>query len=294
MSVHDELFPCHRCINIGILNLMPSADREVTEQMYPRRFEGFPLPVRIIWMHPEADKPDFKHTTNRYVVPSQEIYDQIDHLFRTGADVEFVKPEDNRFLECLRESRSFDKGSTSLCWSAAQMYADDTGQEFSDLLIGKDEKDNYIKRSGYFDYEITDMLRSLRGNATGAAWMASSRHFEISADEQLQIARDAGYEAVAISKIRSDIGSVVKGRDLLLFNHIEYPPRRLYDEAQRDIARNPAKAESLRAKFNDFRTAESAADQFGQTVFQAILKQIADWKYGRDQVRIPALQRTYG
>lgn len=261
---------------IGVLNIMPAKDREATEKMFERRFEGFE--VEVLWLHPEAEQSDFIPTKKTYHVPTPEIYQRIDYLFRSGANAEFRKPAKNRFLQCLRDSLSFDKGSTSFCWSAGQIYADATGQSFSSFLSGRDGAGDPIKHSGYFDYKIE---QGLDLDIPSEGYMACSRHFQIHKVHQKKIAEENGFQFIATSKNGPDVAGVVKGKDILLFTHNEYDPDRLYVETERCIekAKTDNEKTGLRAKFESFKTYEDAADEFGQTLFRAILQRVWDDKY---------------
>ena len=222
-----------RALRIGILNIMPQAERYELSLLAP--LGRSVLQIEPVWIRLETHKytsTDQTHLDKLYVTFEEAIsHGKLDGLIVTGAPVEEIPFEQvtywEEILRIFRYAQRNVSSTLGLCWGA--------------LAIGKFlgmEKTMFARKVfGVFETVNLDRGHRVTGDMDDVFWCPQSRHSGIP-DEVLEAQRDSGkIRLLAHSK---DTGYVIfesaDQRFLMHLGHLEYEPSRLVEEYKRDMA----------------------------------------------------------
>ncbi len=244
-----------RALRIGILNIMPQAERYELSLLYP--LGRSVLQIEPIWIRLEThsySSTDQSHLDKLYVTFEEAVSrKKLDGLIVTGAPVEEIPFEQvtywEEILRILRYAQRNVASTLGLCWGA--------------LAIGKFlgmEKVTFPRKVfGVFETVNLDRDHRVTGDLDDVFWCPQSRHSGIP-DSVLEEQRDQG--KIRLLAHAKDTGYVIfessDQRFLMHVGHLEYEPQRLVDEYKRDVAAGradvlPPKNVNLGAPVNTWR-----------------------------------------
>jgi homoserine O-succinyltransferase/O-acetyltransferase len=222
-----------RALRIGILNIMPQAERYELSLLYP--LGRSVLQIEPVWIRLETHayaSTDQSHLDKLYVTFEDAVARRkLDGLIVTGAPVEEIPFEQvtywREILRILRYAQRNVASTLGLCWGALAIAK----------FLGM-EKVNYPRKLfGVFETVNLDRANRITGDLDDVFWCPQSRHSGIP-DKVLEEQRDKGLiHLLAYSK---DAGYVIfesaDQRFLMHLGHLEYEPGRLIDEYRRDMS----------------------------------------------------------
>lgn len=221
-----------RVPRVGIINIMPRAEAYEPYLLRPLRASG--LPVEPIWIRLSS------HTytsSDAERVRGYSTFDALggpaalDGLILTGAPVEELEFEAVRYFDELRSiltrTRRRGVGTLGLCWGGLALA----------YLLGVPKVRFDKKLFGVFERRALDVRHPLTRGVGERFPCAHSRHAGID-DRDLERASAAG--SVRLLAHGEETGyTLFESTDGLWVSHLghpEYPPERLREEWQRDLA----------------------------------------------------------
>jgi homoserine O-succinyltransferase/O-acetyltransferase len=235
-----------RALRIGILNIMPQAERYEFSLLYP--LGRSVLQIEPIWIRLETHKynsTDQLHLDKLYVTFEDAVArNKLDGLIVTGAPVEEIPFEQvtywEEILRILRYAQRNIASTLGLCWGALAI-AKFLGME--KVILPK-------KQFGVFEAVNLDRDHRITGDMDDVFWCQQSRHSGIP-DGVLEAERDKG--KINLLAHSRETGYVIfessDQRFLMHLGHLEYEPSRLIEEYKRDLAAGRADVE-LPKNFN--------------------------------------------
>ena len=222
-----------RALRIGILNVMPQAERYEFSLLYP--LGRSVLQVEPIWIRLETHKynsTDQTHLDKLYVTFEEAVsHNKLDGLIVTGAPVEEIPFEQvtywEEILRILRYAQRNIASTLGLCWGALAIAK----------FLGMEKVIFPAKQFGVFETFNLDRDHRITGDMDDVFWCPQSRHSGIP-DNVLEAERDKGkIKLLAHSK---ETGYVIfessDQRFLMHLGHLEYEPSRLIEEYKRDVS----------------------------------------------------------
>jgi homoserine O-succinyltransferase/O-acetyltransferase len=223
-------------LRVGIINIMPRAETYEAHLLRPLHAAG--LPFEPVWVRLEShvySSSDRDHV-RRYSTFSElssgpQARVQLDGLILTGAPVEELAFEEVRYFRELRSilerARQTGVSTLGLCWGGLALGH----------LMGVSKKSFPKKLFGVFEQRRLDDWHAVTEGFGVSFPCAHSRHSGVD-DAELERARDAGL--VHLLAHGADTGYTLfesfDGLYLAHLGHPEYPPERLGQEWQRDVA----------------------------------------------------------
>jgi homoserine O-succinyltransferase/O-acetyltransferase len=221
-----------RALRIGILNIMPQAERYEFSLLYP--LGRSVLQIEPIWLRLETHvytSTDQSHLDKLYVPFEDAVsHDKLDGLIVTGAPVEEIPFDQVTYWEeiqrILRYARRNVASTLGLCWGALAIAK----------FLGMEKAVFPKKQFGVFETVNLDRDNRITGDMDDVFWCPQSRHSGIP-DKVLEEERDKGkIKLLAHSK---ETGYVIfessDQRFLMHLGHLEYEPSRLIEEYNRDM-----------------------------------------------------------
>jgi homoserine O-succinyltransferase len=222
-----------RALRIGILNIMPQAERYEFSLLYP--LGRSVLQIEPIWIRLETHtytSTDQSHLGKLYVPFEDAVsHNKLDGLIVTGAPVEEIPFEQVTYWEeiqrILRYAQRNVASTLGLCWGALAIAK----------YLGM-EKELYPKKLfGVFETVNLDRDHRITGDLDDVFWCPQSRHSGVP-DSVLEAERDKG--KISLLAHSKDAGYVVfessDQRFLMHLGHLEYEPSRLIEEYNRDLS----------------------------------------------------------
>jgi homoserine O-succinyltransferase len=222
-----------RALRIGVLNIMPQAERYELSLLAP--LGRSVLQIEPIWIRLETHKytsTDQSHLDKLYVTFEEAVsHQKLDGLIVTGAPVEEIPFEQvtywEEILRILRYAHRNAASTLGLCWGALAIAK----------FLGMEKEIFPKKLFGVFETVNLDRSHRVTGDMDDVFWCPQSRHSGIP-DAVLEEQRDKGkIRLLAYSK---DAGYVIfesaDQRFLMHLGHLEYEPSRLVEEYKRDLA----------------------------------------------------------
>jgi homoserine O-succinyltransferase len=222
-----------RALRIGVLNIMPHAERYELSLLAP--LGRSVLQIEPIWIRLETHKytsTDQSHLDKLYVTFEEAVsHRKLDGLIVTGAPVEEIPFEQvtywEEILRILRYAQRNAASTLGLCWGALAIAK----------FLGMEKEIFPKKLFGVFETVNLDRSHRVTGDMDDVFWCPQSRHSGIP-DAVLEEKRDKGeIRLLAYSK---DAGYVIfesaDQRFLMHLGHLEYEPSRLVEEYKRDLA----------------------------------------------------------
>jgi homoserine O-succinyltransferase/O-acetyltransferase len=222
-----------RALRIGVLNIMPQAERYELSLLAP--LGRSVLQIEPIWIRLETHKytsTDQTHLDKLYVTFEEAVsHQKLDGLIVTGAPVEEIPFEQvtywEEILRILRYAQRNAASTLGLCWGALAIAK----------FLGMEKEIFPKKLFGVFETVNLDRSHRVTGDMDDVFWCPQSRHSGIP-DAVLEEQRDKGkIRLLAYSK---DAGYVIfesaDQRFLMHLGHLEYEPSRLVEEYKRDLA----------------------------------------------------------
>jgi homoserine O-succinyltransferase len=222
-----------RALRIGILNIMPQAERYEFSLLYP--LGRSVLQIEPIWIRLETHKynsTDQMHLDKTYVTFEDAVaHNKLDGLIVTGAPVEEIPFEQvtywEEILRILRYAQRNIPSTLGLCWGALAIAK----------FLGMEKVIYPKKQFGVFEAVNLDRDHRITGDMDDVFWCPQSRHSGIP-DSVLEAERDKGkIKLLAHSK---ETGYVIfessDQRFLMHLGHLEYEPSRLIEEYKRDVS----------------------------------------------------------
>ncbi|HUI90972.1 MAG TPA: homoserine O-succinyltransferase [Chitinivibrionales bacterium] len=230
-----------RALRIGILNIMPQAERYEFSLLYP--LGRSVLQIEPIWIRLATHtytSTDQSHLDKLYVPFEDAVArNKLDGLIVTGAPVEEIPFEQvtywNEILRILRYAQRNIASTLGLCWGGLAIAK----------FLGMEKVVLPNKQFGVFQTFNLDRDHRVTGDMDDVFWCPQSRHSGIP-DAVLEAERDKGkIKLLAHSK---ETGYVIfessDQRFLMHLGHLEYEPSRLIEEYKRDLAAGRTDVES--------------------------------------------------
>jgi homoserine O-succinyltransferase/O-acetyltransferase len=221
-----------RALRIGVLNIMPQAERYELSLLYP--LGRSVLQIEPVWIRLETHtytSTDRSHLDKLYVTFEEAVARRkLDGLIVTGAPVEEIPFEQVTYWEEIQRVLKYAQRNVAstlgLCWGALAIAK----------FLGMEKVTYPRKLFGVFETVNLDRSNRVTGDLDDVFWCPQSRHSGIP-DKVLEEQRDKGkIHLLAYSK---DTGYVIfesaDQRFIMHLGHLEYEPSRLVEEYRRDM-----------------------------------------------------------
>ncbi len=221
-----------RALRIGVLNIMPQAERYELSLLYP--LGRSVLQIEPVWIRLETHtytSTDQSHLDKLYVTFEEAVArSKLDGLIVTGAPVEEIPFEQVTYWEEIQRILKYAQRNVAstlgLCWGALAIAK----------FLGMEKVTYPRKLFGVFKTVNLDRSNRITGDMDDVFWCPQSRHSGIP-DKVLEERRDKGtIHLLAHSK---DAGYVIfesaDQRFIMHLGHLEYEPGRLVEEYRRDV-----------------------------------------------------------
>jgi homoserine O-succinyltransferase len=221
-----------RALRIGILNIMPEAQRYEYHLLVP--LGRSVIQIEPVWLRLKSHQ---YHSTSRehldsvYVTFDQAIAGRdLDGLIVTGAPVEEIPFEEVYYWQEIRDIMSYARAhfisTLGICWGGLALAK----------FLGI-EKVTYPKKLfGVFDTKNIDRTHHITGEMDDMFWCPQSRHSGIPDEVLEQKQREGKVNLLAYSV---EAGYVIfessDKRFLMHLGHLEYDEKRLVEEYKRDL-----------------------------------------------------------
>jgi len=221
-----------RALRIGILNIMPQAEKYEFSLLHPLGRSVMQIEPVWIRLHKHAyTSSNREHLDNLYIPFEDAIRERIlDGLVVTGAPVEELPFEEVNYWSELqrifRYARNNIPSTLGMCWGGLALAKH----------MGIDNVRYQKKIFGVFQTTNLDFNHRITGDMDDVFWCPQSRHSGVD-DAAVERERDRGQ----INPLaRADQGGYVifesaDHRFLMHLGHPEYDPQRLVDEYERDM-----------------------------------------------------------
>lgn len=222
-----------RPLRVGILNVMPEAERYEFSLLHP--LGRSIIQVDPVWIRLETHAyktSDRSHIGSLYLTFEEAVRRvPLDGLVLTGAPVEEFQYEEVHYWKELVDILSYARRNVAstlgICWGGMALAR----------LLGLDKIRLPKKLFGVYRNASLERHHGITGDTDDEFWCPQSRHSGI-ADEELERARDKGI--VRLLSHAPETGySIFESADqryLMHLGHPEYEPERLIFEYERDLA----------------------------------------------------------
>jgi homoserine O-succinyltransferase len=221
-----------RALRIGILNIMPEAEKYEFSLLHP--LGRSVLQIEPVWIRLETHEyssTNPAHLNSLYMSFEEAIYKQkLDGLIVTGAPVEEIPFEEVKYwkeiLRILKYAQRNIPSTLGLCWGGLAIAK----------FLGIDKEVYPKKLFGVFETYNLNRNHRITGDMDDVFWCPQSRHSGIP-DKILEEEQKKGkINLLAHSK---EAGYIIfessDQRFLIHLGHFEYEPSRLIEEYNRDI-----------------------------------------------------------
>jgi homoserine O-succinyltransferase/O-acetyltransferase len=222
-----------RALRIGILNIMPQADRYEFSLLHP--LGRSVLQIEPIWIklkNHQYNSTDHKHLEGLYYYFDDVIkHFPLDGMILTGAPVEDKSFEDVIYWEEVKQillyAREHVYSVLGICWGGMALAK----------LLGIEKTLFHKKIFGAFETLNLDRQHPVMGDHEDIFWCPQSRHAGINDNIMLNEAMKGTIHLLAYSK---EAGyTIFESSDqkfIMHLGHPEYEASRLIDEYHRDLA----------------------------------------------------------
>ena len=221
-----------RALRIGILNIMPEAEKYEFSLLHP--LGRSVLQIEPVWIRLETHEyssTNPAHLNSLYMSFEEAIYKQkLDGLIVTGAPVEEIPFEEVKYwkeiLRILKYAQRNIPSTLGLCWGGLAIAK----------FLGIDKEVYPKKLFGVFETYNLNRNHRITGDMDDVFWCPQSRHSGIP-DKILEEEQKKGkINLLAHSK---EAGYIIfessDQRFLIHLGHFEYEPSRIIEEYNRDI-----------------------------------------------------------
>ncbi|MBD3320789.1 MAG: homoserine O-succinyltransferase [Chitinivibrionales bacterium] len=224
-----------RALRIGILNIMPRAEKYEFNLLYP--LGRSVMQIEPVWIrlhsHPYSSS-NRKHLDSLYVPFEKAIEDTIlDGLILTGAPVEEIPFEEvsywGEIKRILKYARNNIASTLGICWGGLALAK----------YMGIDTIVYPEKLFGVFETKNLDRDHPVTGDMDDYYWCPQSRHSGIE-DAVLERESESGNISLLAYAQRGGytIFESSDARYLMHLGHPEYNSRRLIEEYERDMKKD--------------------------------------------------------
>jgi len=228
---HQAVAEDIRALRIGILNIMPQAEKYEFSLLHP--LGRSVMQIEPVWIRPHNhaySSSDRQHLEKLYVTFEQAIDNKIlDGLILTGAPVEEIPFDDisywSELKRILKYARHNIASTLGICWGGLALA------KFLDIDSVKYPK----KVFGVFETENLDPDHRITGDMDDLFWCPQSRHSGIP-DQVLEEEQRKGTVHLLAHSDKAGYTIFESGdqRFLMHLGHLEYDPSRLVEEYERD------------------------------------------------------------
>ena len=234
LTVEQALHADIRPLRIGVINLMPQAERYEESLLYP--LGRSIIQIEPIWIRLTSHvykTSDHAHLDRFYIPFADAVAERpLDGLILTGAPVEHLPFEQVTYWEelslILRFARMNIASTLGICWGGLALAK----------LLGIDKALSPTKIFGMYETRNLDGTHPVTGDFDDVFFCPESRHAVI-ADSVLQEAAQQG--AVHLLAHAEGAGYIIfesgDRRFLMHLGHPEYHAERFVIEYERDVAR---------------------------------------------------------
>lgn len=233
ISTEEALHQDIRALRIGILNIMPRAERYEFNLLYP--LGRSVLQIEPVWIRLNDhlyNSSDARHIENLYDPFERAIQGRgIDGLIVTGAPVEEIPFENVTYWGELRDillySRTHIAGTLGMCWGGLALAK----------LLGIEKVQFPKKLFGVFEARNLDRKHPITGDLDDVFFCPQSRHSGI---PDAVLKKEAAEGTVRLLADGEETGVFIfesaDGKFLIHLGHPEYNSSRLVEEYRRDMA----------------------------------------------------------
>ena len=221
-----------RALRIGILNIMPQAEKYEISLLHPMGRSIMQIEPVWIKLHLHSYNSSNKEHLDHLYIPFEEAIDQkiLDGLVVTGAPVEEIPFEDVIYWPELKRIFKYARNNIActlgMCWGGLALA------KFMGIPNVVYDK----KLFGVFKTRNLDSNHRVTGDMDDVFWCPQSRHAGIQ-DKVLEQERDKG-NINLLAHAPEGGYSIFESSDhrfLMHLGHPEYDPQRLIDEYERDV-----------------------------------------------------------
>jgi len=220
-----------RPLNIIILNLMP--EKEKTEEQLLRFLSNTPLQVNISFLRltTHQSKNTSKLHLDRFYKSFSEIkHNKFDGMIITGAPVENLSFEEVDYWEELKEIMDWSEENVTstlhICWGAQAAFYHHYGIDKYPLPR---------KRIGVYEHKVLKPNKNLVRGFDDYFYAPHSRYTDNDCE---QIENHPDLQVLAYSEEAGAlISGSTNGKNIMITGHLEYGPRTLHEEYERDRER---------------------------------------------------------